>query len=648
MADEFDISGLKSSLGFSSAPSNRNQMAMDILQDEYSKAKKRLAAGDVRAQGDIDSLTREITSKGGKIQSLPDSMLAGDGFDISGLSGALKLSPSEQKTAQVAAAKPMFEPKNAFERKAQEFINAIPGAQQLGAFGQGVGGAISESMGALQQLAGQFSDKQKQEALKNIQQTQQALAPIEQQYPTAAMAGKLTGYVVNPMNKLIPGFGGPAQTMLGAAAKGAAQGAIANTLTTPVTDENQPFLTEKLKQAAVGGLGGSIVGTAANAFSRIAQPFENNLSKVSKENVEILRNAGIPVDVAQATGSQFLNRVKAGLNDNPFTAGKEHEFAATQQAAFNKAIAKTMGEDASAITPNVLSAAKARLGETYDNLFNQYGSKISGSIYKDLAGIRDEAKRVLPESEYGPIKNIVDDIINKASQNRSTLSGDQYQAIKRALDRMSQSNNTSAGYAREMKDVLLEGLTKSAEAAGKLDDIALLKATNKQYGNMKKIEDVVLKDGQGNVSPSLLANSLATKGKRNAIYAEDAELAKLARAGKDILQSKVPNSGTVARLSAQAAPAVVGGALYGLYEGDVSGALKGAAAGYAAPKAAQMLLRNPSSAQYLEKGMTPGMARSAIEGAQTLGQILPSYTPTGAAGGISLRELINLRNQQAQ
>jgi hypothetical protein len=533
------------------------------------------------------------------------------------------------------------------ETKPTEETKQPTDTSKLNAFAAGVGGAISKGAGALEQIIGkgvglvapQTGQAIEQHALEQIKKTQETTKPYIEANPITGAIGEVTGLIASPINKLIPGLGGPAQTMLGGVAKGAAQGAIANVITTPVTDENKSFLTEKLKDALIGGGAGAVVGGVAKAATSLAQPFQNQLSKVSNENVKILRDAGVPVDVAQATGSQFLNRTKAALNDNPFTAGKEAEFIASQQGAYNKAIAKTMGEDATAITPDIISNAKNRLGGIYDDLYNRYGAKISGQVYKDLASIRDQSLMVLPKGDE-TIKNIVNDVINKASQNRSLLTGEQYQAQKEILDKLSAQGGAMSLFAQEVKETLLSGLKNSIKNP---EDIALLKTTNKQYGNMKKIEDVTLKDPQGNVSPSLLSNSLATKGKRNAIYAEDNELAKLARAGKDILQNKTPNSGTIARLSAQAAPALVGGAVYGAYQGDIKSAAEGAALGYAAPKLAQMLLKNPSSAKYLEQGVSNKTLRSFLELPKKAGEVLP--VQPGVVGASSLKELINLRNQ---
>ena len=146
---------------------------------------------------------------------------------------------------------------------------------------------------------------------------------------------------------------------------------------------------------------------------------------------------------------------------------------------------------------------------------------------------------------------------------------------------------------------------------------------------MKKIEDVVSKDTQGNISGSLLSNSLATKSKRNALYQEDPQLANLARAGKDILDKKMPNSGTFARFLAQNPTAAL------------------ANAGY--HKTTQMAMQNPITAAYIERGLPQGALRNFLKIPANIGASAPEYmAKPGAAGAISLRELINMKNRQAE
>ena len=636
-----------------------------IKFDPYNEAEARVAAKKYLEQlveqnnGDVN---KALAQYGGFKQKDPSAyvgkVLGGQqestGFDLSGFKSALAENKAPQQMAsQFENKTTATQPRrvNKAEAEMDKMFGNLPGYQPTKAFLATTGETLYSSPAVIGQLAGkalstvapESGEALYQMSTKQIKENRKVTEGLREANPIASTVGDVTGTLLNPINKLIP-FGGPAQGMTSAIAKGIGQGAIASVLTTPVTDENKSYLTEKLMQAFTGGVAGGVAGGVIKGATSIAQPVANQLSKVGNEAVETLRKAGVPVDVAQATGSAFLTRMKNVLQDNPVTAGKEQAFIGEQRTAYNKAIAKTMGEDATAITPDVISNAKNRLGDVYDNLFNKHGSKITGQVYKDLAALRDDAIATLPTNESAVVKGLVDDILNKASINRSSLTGDQYQAFKRVLDRMSGQNSNTSAFAQDMKEVLLSGLKNSIKDP---KDIALLKTTNKQYGNMKKIEDVVLKNPEGNISPSLLSNSLATKGKRNAIYAEDSQLADLARAGKLILEPKTPNSGTTARILAQALPAALGGAAYGAYEGDLGSVAKGAAAGYVAPKLLQKAINNPAVARYLEEGVRPGMVRGVLEAPAKIGAAVSPYTGgPGVTGATALREMVNLRNRQ--
>ena len=559
------------------------------------------------------------------------------GFDLTGFGQALteKMAPSQLKTQLEEKKKSVFDTeKQKHNAQIEEAFGKIPGYKSLEAFGAGMGGNVSKAMGGLQQLVGkgvamvapETGQAISQNALQNVRATEQQMAPYQKERPLTTMAGEVAGAVANPVNKLIPG--GSATGLMGLA-QGAGQGALSNVLTTPVTDENKAFLTAKLEQAFAGGVGGA-AGTALGKLpGAIAEPFKKSLSETSEKSIKTLRDAGVPIDVAQATGSEFLKRTKAASFDNPHTAGKAEEFASIQKAAFNKAIAKTMGEDATAITPNVIQAAKTRLGQNYDDLAARNKIHFDDELKHSLAEINDRASNALADTQYSVIEKAIKSIETKAETSGGTIDGEQYKNIKRLLTDIEKQNVPGSHYAGEMKELLLETLSRSAEKTGSKADVALLKDTNRQYGNMKKIEDVVLKDIQGNVSPSLLSNSLTTKAKRNALYQTDPELANLARAGKDILEQKLPNSGTMARMLAQSP----------IYAGTKAIYQSGA----------QAAMANPKLAKYFEQGVGKGPVRSVLQTPQKLGQMLPEYMQKpGAVGGTTLRELINQRNLEAQ
>jgi Transglycosylase SLT domain len=473
-----------------------------------------------------------------------------------------------------------------------------------------------EATAALDKFGAQFGLPNAKESIEKT--PKEILKEREEYAPLMKTAGGITGHIGGDIGTslagglALKGLGaiGAGEALLNpttykaAAGLGAAQGALQPTL----PEENKAFNTAAGATMGMLGLG------AVNTLGRVAQPVKDTLGKIGQESINILKKAGVPLDAAQTTGSALLERVKASLNDNPLTAGAQNLFTSTQNKAFTKAIAKTMGEDTTEITPEVISQAKERIGNVYDSIANKINIKADDKFLNNLSLLDEEAKNVLNDSQYGIIDKNIKNIIDKASKEGNQISGQQYQTIKRTLDKLSGSSDSDvASYARDLKDVLHKGLSDSAEASGNKELVVQLKEANKQYGNMRKIEDIALKNPEGEISPSLLYNSLTTKAKRNAFYAEDPELAKLAAAGKTILPNRLPNSGTVARLTAQYAPAAITGAAYGLYKGDLGSAAEGAALGYALPKALQQIINNPAAAMYLEQGLKPGALRTMLE-----------------------------------
>ena len=646
MANEFDLSGFgqalkvmptePSAMPVQPTTDKRQADRMAILQDEMAKARQRLASGDQSAQRDIDALTREMggrTSNQPISQSQLQSQPQSGAFDLGAFSQALLTNQQEPQATEKSTR--FDNTKQKYDAQLEEAFKKIPGYQSFEAGVMGAGGAISKSMGGLQQLIGkgigmvapETGQAIAENALKNVRQTEGQLAPYEAARPIATTVGGIAGAIANPMNKLIPG--GTATGMMGLA-QGAGQGALANVLTTPVTDENKAFLTAKLEQAFAGGVGGAAGTAIARAPGALAEPFKKALGSAEQVAIDTLRKAGVPIDVAQATGSEFLKRTKAASFDNPFTAGKAIDFADMQKSAYNKAIAKTMGEDAAAITPSVIQAAKTRLGNAYDDIALRNKIHFDDQLTKNLSNIRSEAEQILNPEQFNIVQKQINNIVQKAEEQGGGLHGEQYKSIKKVLDKLSGGRDTDVGsYARELKETLLDGLTRTAKATGNEADVKLLKETNRQYSNMKKIEDVVLKDPQGNVSPSLLNNSLATKGKRYSFYQDDPELAKLASAGKMVLDQKLPNSGTMARMLASS-PLFAG--TKALYQGG-----------------AQAAMMNPTAAKYLEQGLPQGAFRSVLEAPQQLGGMLPQYMQKpGAVSATALRDLINQRNLGVQ
>lgn len=498
-------------------------------------------------------------------------------------------------------------------------------------FMAGAGKAVVDTGRGLQQLGalagnklGLVSDQTRAAIQQQINESQRLDQPLMR--TGAGLAGNIAGYAgeigaTAGLGDIAAAAGAPGAgavsaalnptTLAGGAASGAALGAI------------QPVATDqsRLFNVVAGGVGGA----AGNLLSRVPGMFMRP-EEASTKAVQALTDAGVPLDAAQRTGSVMLQRAKAMLSDNPITAGAQRDFQEMQARSFTKAALGTIGSDANEASPQVMAAAKARLGNVYDDIASRTAIPYS-SLEEPLSNIETEARLRLNDSQFAVVRRNFDDILNKASQNNGFLNGAQFKNVKQTLDGLSMGSDSDVGeVARDMRAALHQGLTSSASP----EDAALLARTNVQWGNMRKLEGAIANDTSGLISPSKLANSLSIKSNRyNSVYGQgDQSLVNLAQAGKSLLADKVPQSGTIPRALAQIAVGGLPGAAIGTYEGIKTGdwrtAAKIAAGGLILPK-------------LIQRGI---QSQGAFGGAlSTIGRAAGASVPSSAAVGAALQAL---------
>ena len=387
----------------------------------------------------------------------------------------------------------------------------------------------------------------------------------------------------------------------------AASGAINGALQPVGTDDNRG------QNALIGGAAGLAGNAVVNAIGRVAQPIKNTLSAGAEKSLQVLRSAGVPLDAAQATGSSFLNSIKSSFSDNPFTRGAQHEAAAAQQTAYNRAVLKTIGEDAHAGTSDVMGAANERIGSVFKDVLDRNSIVLTD---KHVSKIADIQKAALDE-EKGPVSNLANRVIGLVRED-GTAQGQHIYNIKKDLDRLASSpDSTLAYHAKQLRTTVMDAVHESLPPA----DQAAFSQARQQFRSMKTIEPALDKSGTGNISPATLANVLSQKANRSAsIYGKgDQTLVNLAQSGKQILSDKLPNSGTTARsLMQMALPLTAGIASGGVdgYNGDYSGALSKAALGagamIAGPRIAQKLINSQGANGYFTQGLKNSPLRDML------------------------------------
>lgn len=351
----------------------------------------------------------------------------------------------------------------------------------------------------------------------------------------AGIAGNVVGNVAATLPTImIPG----ANTVTGAAAIG---GALSG---------SQPVATgdSRAGNAAMGAAGGALGQMGANAIGRLARPVQSQLD----EPVAGLARAaeqkyGIPLNAAQRTGSRPLQIIDSVLENMPLTADKQAMAKALQRGAFNKATLATVGETAEKATPDVLNAARNRIGQS----FNELSARNSVALGDDFVDALAKVESSLNQFSSPRIKDAIDKSLSLAASGN--LDGKTYQSVRSTLGRQAQSAFSSgdADLGQALKTIKT-ALDTAADQSVSQADQAAWKLARSQWQNLKVLEKAAAPNSAdavaGNVSPAKLAQALLSVDRKGMTYGTRGDdLSELARIGQALIKDQIPNSGTAQR-----------------------------------------------------------------------------------------------------
>ena len=429
--------------------------------------------------------------------------------------------------------------------------------------------------------------------------------------------------------------GNPLLRLGAQAARGTEQAAGTALLTSSASDRP---LGEQVASVAT-------IGAIANPAFNMAGSFANNLmggylsQPVSDLASTAVNKYGIPLRTGQILAANGDRA--AGIADSNMISRYGTGFAgnqAAQREAFTRAISHTFGEDSPALTPEVMQAAKTRIGGVFNDVANRTDIVDADGVMDKLKGIVSDASQVLPADEITPISNQVARI-EAAIDGTGQIPGENYQRLTvkgGALDRaMSSSNPNIRYYAQQVRGALDDGMIASAAP----EDSAALQQARWQYKNLMTIKNLAAKAGvDGTISPTLLNGAVNTSFKNRA-FTGAGDLGELSQIGQAFMKEP-PQSGTAPRLAEMLKNAPAAGALIdsGIAFHDPVLALKLATGGLAlgAGKVGLNALggayaRNPLVRNMLlSGGNIPGPVGNALGVA---GQIArPAYVPITVLG----------------
>lgn len=350
--------------------------------------------------------------------------------------------------------------------------------------------------------------------------TGQAIKGVGNLAPGAlvAMGG---GAVLGALGKVLPAaapalsfIGGAAPQgagMLGKLGAGAVQGAWQGAGQAALQGED--VKSGAGAGALIGGPTGALLQTLTAPARAVALP---EAARVAQQGLD----AGVNVPASSIIKNPTMKKLVESFS------GKGDAETAQE---FTRAVAKTFGADkdmASAgvkgLTPDVMDAAKARIGQGFEKFANNTQLKFDTKLFNDMHAVVQEAQKDLG-SVRPDIAKKLDDFFTTAfatsANKNAVISGKEFRALTNSNSDLQELFNTpdAVPYAKKMIDALTGALERSSPGAAK--DIAELRT---QYKIMKTLEPVADK-----VSTTGLLDGRASKALQDAGLDDLGSVAKL-------------------------------------------------------------------------------------------------------------------------
>lgn len=428
----------------------------------------------------------------------------------------------------------------------------------------------------------------------------------------AGMTGSIIGGVAaSAPAMMIPG----ANTLVGSTAVGATLGAL-----NPVVEGES-----RLSNAGVGAVGGAAGYGIGKAVGRAITPAETSISSSQSRVLEKGKDLGMKATPGAATGSTGLRQIEASAESLPVTSGPFSALKQNNQTVLNRAAAKAIGENADAITDDVLNAARTRIGNEFAKVEAIPSIPVGTPVQNKLASIEFKYRGLLdkPLAQY----DVVDDIYRNLGGD---ITGKQYNTWQSQLRQIAQDQFTRGkpkiGFAIfEVKDALDDAASSVMSARERM----AFQQARQQWKNLVMLETGnVVNEQTGNVSGGLLKNVLSRKDKHGFRLGGNASDLYDATRFYKAFPGIVGDSGTATRsfLPHLGSTMLAGGGLgaaggvYGEYNPTVGaglGALAPLALALAARGGAGAYLSGPGRAYMTNQVLSPGL-RGILSGGGAL------------------------------
>ncbi|WP_217646956.1 lytic transglycosylase domain-containing protein [Achromobacter sp. NFACC18-2] len=319
----------------------------------------------------------------------------------------------------------------------------------------------------------------------------------------------------------------------------------------PVT-EGGDYAENKLRQMAVGGVSSGALSGVGNALSRVISPRAS-----VNPNVQTLLDEGVtptPGQLLGGTAQRMEDKaVSIPIVGDAIRGARERGIQEFNEAALNRAVAP-LGQRVTATGREGMQQVQRIVGDAYDDIIPRLNFRADNQFAQEIGTLQQMAQ-TLPPAQAQQFETILRDQVIGRLTRQGGATGQNYRAIESELGRLGANYRSSAvagerelGMAiTELQASLRETLTRSnPQVAQELASI------NQAYSMLTRLQRAASATGadEGVFTPAQFSAAVrAADGtvRKNAYARGGALMQDLSDAGRGVMNTTVPNSGTFDR-----------------------------------------------------------------------------------------------------
>lgn len=340
----------------------------------------------------------------------------------------------------------------------------------------------------------------------------------------------------------------------GTVTQGVAQ-ALASQPVTQLVSGTVGGATTGATDSPVAGLAAALAVPVAASIGRGAiSPVTNRLSPQEQRLVAAAQREGIPLTPAQQTGSPSLRKIEETVAKIPGGAGPMKRIADDQRAAFDTAVMRRTGQNATDASPDTIDRAFTALGQNFDDLAARTRLNVDAQFADDVTRAAQDYGRRL-ETNVAPVfRSYMEDIQGLVQAARTPganpqIAGEMYARIRSDIGRTIRNNGKNPDLQRALgalQGALDDVVERSSSGALRNE----WRDVRRQYQALVTVDKAM----QGGTQADRSAGNIPIGALKNAVRQADprgysrgrGQLNELSRVG-DFIGQRTPDSGTATR-----------------------------------------------------------------------------------------------------